>query len=130
MWHPIAPLTIHAGVRYDHWKNFDNYFSSYIDDSLEDRTDSQWSPKVGMRYQFTDQMSGWLNYGTGFTPPTSEQLYDDRTSGGTPGSPTRTWNRKKPRPGKSVWKNGWEGCVRPPWSDTIMLPMIKFYLVR
>ncbi len=87
VWHPIAPLTIHAGVRYDHWKNFDNVFSNYTNPNLEDRTDSQWSPKVGMRYQFTDQTSGWVNYGTGFTPPTSAQLYDDRTSGGNPREP-------------------------------------------
>ena len=87
VWHPIAPLTIHAGLRYDHWKNFDNFFSNYNDASLEDRTDSQWSPKVGMRYQLTDEMSGWLNYGTGFTPPTSTQLYDDRTSGGNAREP-------------------------------------------
>ncbi len=72
---------------YDHWKNFDNVFSNYTNPNLEDRTDSQWSPKVGMRYQFTDQMSGWVNYGTGFTPPTSAQLYDDRTSGGNPREP-------------------------------------------
>ena len=104
VWHPIAPLTIHAGVRYDHWKNFDNYFSSYNDENLEDRTDSQWSPKVGMRYQFTNEMSGWLNYGTGFTPPTSAQLYDDRTSGGNPREPNPDLEPEKTQ----AWEIGLE----------------------
>ena len=104
VWHPIAPLSIHAGVRYDHWKNFDNYFSSYNDESLEDRTDSQWSPRVGMRYQFTDEMSGWMNYGTGFTPPTSVQLYDDRTSGGNPREPNPDLEPEKTK----AWEIGLE----------------------
>ena len=87
VWKPLDGLIVTAGLRYDHWKNFDNEFSNYEDDTLEDRTDSQWSPKVGARYNFANRFSMWLNYGTGFKPPTPDQLYDDRTSGGNPRQP-------------------------------------------
>ena len=33
---------------------------------------------------FTDKTSIWGNYSVGFKPPSSAQLYDDRTSGGNP----------------------------------------------
>lgn len=87
VWKPVDALIVTAGVRYDHWKNFDNEFSNYEDDTQADRTDSQWSPKVGARYNFDNALSLWLNYGTGFKPPTPAQLYDDRTSGGNPRQP-------------------------------------------
>jgi len=80
-------MTLTAGLRYDHWENYDNYFSSYNDPNLEDRTDDHLSPKIGLRYNFAGGTSIWGNYSTGFTPPTSEQLYDDRTSGGNPRVP-------------------------------------------
>jgi iron complex outermembrane receptor protein len=99
VWKPVEPLTITAGVRYDHWKNYDNMFSNYTDSHPGDRTDHSWSPKIGLRYNFANALSLWANYGTGFKPPTSAQLYDDRTSGGNPRQPnpnlkpeeTRAW---------------------------------------
>ena len=87
VWKITDAMTLTAGLRYDHWENYDNYFSNYNDPTLEDRTDSHLSPKIGMRYNFAGGTSIWGNYSTGFTPPTSEQLYDDRTSGGNPRIP-------------------------------------------
>jgi len=82
VWTITDAMILTAGLRYDHWENYDNYFSSYTDQTLEDRTDDHLSPKIGLRYNFADSTSIWGNYSTGFKPPTSEQLYDDRTSGG------------------------------------------------
>lgn len=87
VWKLTEDLTLTGGVRYDHWKNYDNKFSSYKDQNLEDRTDEHVSPKLGLRYNFADGTSIWGNYSTGFKPPTSVQLYDDRTSGGNPRQP-------------------------------------------
>ena len=87
VWKPVSNLTVTAGARYDHWKNYDNSFSSYNETDLKDRTDDHFSPKVGIRYNIDDALSLWCNYGQGFKPPTSEQLYDDRTSGGNPRQP-------------------------------------------
>ncbi len=82
LWKLTPDLTLTAGLRYDHWKNYDNSFSSYGNQDLQDRTDDHVSPKLGLRYNFNESTSVWGNYSTGFKPPSSEQLYDDRTSGG------------------------------------------------
>lgn len=87
VWKPAEKITVTAGVRYDRWKNYDNYFSNFENPDLDDRTDDHFSPKIGVRYNMNDAMSVWCNYSTGFKPPTSEQLYDDRTSGGNPRQP-------------------------------------------
>ena len=87
VWKPVEAMTVTAGLRYDHWKNYDNYFSNFNTPHPEDRTDDQLTPKLGVRYNFEDGTSVWASYGMGFLPPTSEQLYDDRTSGGNPRQP-------------------------------------------
>ena len=75
VWKITDAMTLTAGLRYDHWENYDNYFSSYNDQALADRTDDHLSPKIGLRYNFAGGTSIWGNYSTGFKPPTSEQLY-------------------------------------------------------
>ena len=87
VWKPVSNMTITAGARYDHWKNYDNSFSSFNETDLEDRSDDHISPKVGIRYNFDDTLSLWCNYGQGFKPPTPDQLYNDATSGGNPRQP-------------------------------------------
>jgi iron complex outermembrane receptor protein len=84
VWKPLDNLTFIAGLRFDSWKNYDNYFSNFTDQYPDDRTDDNLSPKLGVKYNFVDGTSIWANYGMGFKPPTSEQLYDDRTSAGYP----------------------------------------------
>lgn len=87
MWKMNDAMTLTAGLRFDQWENYDNYFSSYNNQNLKDRDDAHLSPKIGLRYNFPEGTSMWANYSTGFKPPTSEQLYDDRTSGGNPRQP-------------------------------------------
>jgi iron complex outermembrane receptor protein len=86
-WKVTSAMTVTAGLRYDYWKNYDNHFSAFVDPDPDDRTDEHISPKLGLRYNFASGTSLWGNYSTGFLPPTSEQLYDDRTSGGNPRQP-------------------------------------------
>ena len=87
VWKPVEELIITAGLRYDHWENYDNHFSNFVTSDPKDRTDDNWSPKIGARYNFTNETSIWGNYSVGFKPPSSVQLYDDRTSGGNPRQP-------------------------------------------
>jgi iron complex outermembrane receptor protein len=82
VWKLRDDLILTAGLRYDRWENYDNVFTNYKDAHPDDRTDDHLSPKVGLRYNFDDATSVWGNFSTGFKPPTSDQLYDDRTSGG------------------------------------------------
>lgn len=106
VWKPMEKLAITAGLRYDNWQNYDNTFSSYVDQHPGDRTDDNWSPKIGAKYNFTDRLGLWANYAVGFNPPTPEQLYDDRTSGETRGNPTPICNRKPPAAGNWASKTG------------------------
>lgn len=90
VWKPIEKLAVTAGLRYDNWRNYDNTFSGFTDANPADRTDDNWSPKIGVKYNFTDRLGLWTNYAVGFNPPAPEQLYDDRTSGETRGNPIPT----------------------------------------
>jgi len=99
VWKPIDPLAVTLGLRYDHWENYDNEFYNFKTTHPADRSESNWSPKIGAKYNFPDTTAVWANYSVGFLPPTPEQLYDDRTSGGNPREPnpdlkpetTRSW---------------------------------------
>ncbi len=83
-WSMTDKWVMTLGLRYDHWKNYDNFFEKFTDQNPDDRTDSNISPKAGIRFNLDNATSFWGSYAMGFTPPTSEQLYDDRTSGGNP----------------------------------------------
>ena len=87
VWTPIDGLAVTAGIRYDHWKNYDNHFYNFSDTEPDSRTDDSWNPKIGAKYTFEDTTAIWVNFATGFLPPTPEQLYDDRSSGGSPRIP-------------------------------------------
>lgn len=87
VWKPIRSLIITAGIRYDHWENYDNYFSSFIDDQPKNSTHDNWSPKVGIRYNFMNFVSIWTNFAIGYKPPSPDQLYKDSTDGGIPREP-------------------------------------------
>jgi outer membrane receptor protein involved in Fe transport len=119
MWKPVEALTITAGVRYDHWENYDNYFSNFSDTHPGDRTDDNISPKLGIKYNFSREMSVWTNYGMGFKPPTSAQLYDDRTSGGNP--------RQANPDLKSETTQSWELGVEKWFGNAIQTNVVGFY---
>lgn len=119
VWKPVEALTLTAGLRYDHWENYDNYFSNFTDSSPADRTDDNLSPKLGIRYNFLDDISVWANYGVGFKPPSSAQLYDDRTSGGNPRQPNPDLKPEKTQ--------SWELGVEKWFGNAIQTNVAGFY---
>ncbi len=119
VWKPIQKLAVTAGLRYDNWRNYDNTFTGYADQHPGDRTDDNWSPKIGAKYNFTDRLAIWANYAVGFNPPTPEQLYDDRTSGGNP---------REPNPDlKPETTRSWELGVENWFTDTLNAKAVGFF---
>ncbi|MDL1966283.1 MAG: TonB-dependent receptor [Candidatus Desulfofervidus auxilii] len=118
-WKPIKSLIITAGIRYDYWKNYDNFFSKFRVKKPHDTSNDNWSPKFGIRYNFSDQTSIWANYGVGYKPPTPEQLYDDRTSGGNP---------REPNPNLKPEKTyAWELGVEKWFGELLHSKVVGFY---
>lgn len=119
VWKPIEKLAITAGLRYDNWQNYDNTFSNYKDPHPGDRTDDNWSPKIGVKYNFTEKLGLWTNYAVGFNPPTPTQLYDDRTSGGNP---------REPNPDlKPETTRSWELGVENWFTNNLSAKVVGFY---
>lgn len=119
VWNMTDSWVATAGLRYDRWENYDNYFEKFTTSRPADRTDSSFSPKVGLRYNIDSATSLWGNYGMGFAPPTSEQLYDDRTSGGNP---------RQPNPDlKSETTHSWEIGMDRWFSSKIQSSITCFY---
>ncbi|MDM7996613.1 MAG: TonB-dependent receptor [Acidobacteriota bacterium] len=87
VWAATENLSLTAGLRFDRWRNYDNTFYNFVKKNPGSRTDSSWSPKLGVKYIFGDRTNLWASYAKGFLPPTPEQLFDDRTSGGNPRIP-------------------------------------------
>lgn len=119
VWKITDQLIATTGIRYDRWENYDNLFSKFNTPRPGDRTDDNFSPKVGLRYNLDDATSVWTNYGMGFKPPTSEQLYDDRTSGGNP---------RQPNPNlKSETTHSWEIGLDKWFGDRMQTSAVGFY---
>lgn len=119
VWKPTESLIITAGIRYDEWKNYDNTFSTFNTTNPEDSSHDNWSPKIGLRYNFTDQTSIWANYGMGYMPPTPEQLYDDRTSGGNPRQPNPNLKPEK--------THSWELGLEKWFGRSVQTKLVGFY---
>jgi len=119
VWKISDALTLSGGLRYDHWKNYDNLFSNFKTPRPDDRTDDNYSPKLGLKYNFNNATSIWTNYGMGFKPPTSEQLYDDRTSGGNP---------RQPNPDlESETTHSWEIGMDQRFGNLLQVNLVGFY---
>lgn len=119
VWRITDTVTLTPGLRYDRWENYDNYFSNFIMVHPADRTDDHLSPKIGLRWNVNEGTSLWTNYGTGFKPPTSEQLYDDRTSGGNP---------RQPNPDlKSETTQSYEIGLEQWFGDRVRTELVGFY---
>lgn len=119
VWKPVQGLSITAGLRYDHWKNYDNYFSQFDNPKPDSRTDDNWSPKIGAKYALFQDTSIWANYSTGFRPPAPTELYDDRTMGGNP---------RKPNPNlKPETTDAYEVGVEQWIGSVFRLQLIGFY---
>lgn len=119
VWEISEKWVLTTGIRYDHWENYDNYFEKFTTTHPADRTDSSVSPKAGLRYNIDHDTSLWGNYGMGFNPPTSEQLYDDRTSGGNP---------RQPNPNlKSEKTHSWEVGLDRWFGSKVQSSIVCFY---
>jgi len=119
VWKPTESLIITAGIRYDEWKNYDNTFTNFKDKYPGDSTHDNWNPKIGLRYNFTDETSIWTNYGVGYRPPAPDQLYDDRTMGGNP-------KRANPdlKPEKT---HSWELGLEKWFGKSVQARLVGFY---
>lgn len=76
---PIKELKITLGARYDIFEyDFDNRITGI--GALEDNRDSwsNFSPKIGFNYNYTNSGGVFLNYSEGFTPPQATTLYRSR----------------------------------------------------
>ena len=118
-WKPRDSVIITAGLRYDHWENYDNTFTAFTVENPADSSHDNWSPKFGVRYNFTEQTSVWANYGMGYKPPTPEQLYDDRTSGGNPRQPNPDLKPEKTH----SWELGFEKW----FGESVQTKLVGFY---
>ena len=96
VWTITDAMILTAGLRYDHWENYDNYFSSYTDQTLEDRTDDHLSPKIGLRYNFADSTSIWGTTAPASNRPPRNSSTTTGPPGATPAFPTPTWIRDHP----------------------------------
>ncbi|MDD4159844.1 MAG: TonB-dependent receptor [Synergistaceae bacterium] len=77
---------LYAGVRFDHYKNYDGYHNSPEKTILYNETSyDEISPKIALQYHADDETSYYLSYGHSFNPPSIYQLY--RSDGTYIGNP-------------------------------------------
>ena len=78
-WHPLDPLTVYMGGRWDQWNTSGKYFRSTplpaIADNYSTRSESAFSPKLSAVYKATDQLTLRASAGTSFQAPNNLDLY-------------------------------------------------------
>ena len=82
---PTSKLVITLSARADQWRNYDGHnFETTVAtglptannrDTLPDRTDTVFSPRVAALYHFTDRITAWGAVNSGFRAPTLTELY-------------------------------------------------------
>ncbi len=74
---PVKELKITLGARYD---IFEYDFDNRIEGGLVDSRDSwsNFSPKIGLNYNYSNKGGLFVNYSEGFTPPQATTLYRSR----------------------------------------------------
>ena len=82
---PLPQMVVTLSARVDHWRNYDGHFlettvatglpTANNKPSLPDRTDTVVSPRAAVLYHFTNRISGWGAFSTGFRAPTLTELY-------------------------------------------------------
>ncbi len=81
---PTDKLVLTVSARADRWRNYDGHnFETTVAgvptagniDSIPDRTDTVFSPRVAALYHFTDRVTGWGAVNSGFRAPTLTELY-------------------------------------------------------
>ncbi len=79
-WSLSNQLQVLAGVRYDYYKSRPEVDAAYNNfnvsgESVEARSDSHWSPHLGLTYQLSDNQQLYGSYQTGFrAPPVDDQF--------------------------------------------------------
>jgi outer membrane receptor protein involved in Fe transport len=82
---PTSKMVITLSARADQWRNYDGHnFETAVAtglptannrDTLPDRTDTVFSPRVAALYHFTDRVTAWGAVNSGFRAPTLTELY-------------------------------------------------------
>ncbi len=82
---PTTKLVLTLSARADRWRNYDghNFETSVATglptannrDTLPERTDTVFSPRVAALYHFTDRLTAWGAVNSGFRAPTLTELY-------------------------------------------------------
>lgn len=82
-WQASDRLDILAGLRYDYFESEPESDAAYERFNLsgtpvESRSDGEWSPHLGLTYQFTDRQQVYASYQTGFRAPPVDDQYISR----------------------------------------------------
>jgi outer membrane receptor protein involved in Fe transport len=82
---PTSKAVFTLNVRLDHWKNYDGHFNETAvatglptvnnKPTLPDKTDTVVSPRVGVLYHLTNEVTVWGAMNSGFRAPTLTELY-------------------------------------------------------
>jgi iron complex outermembrane receptor protein len=82
---PVSQLTVTAGLRFDHWRNYDAHNLETLlpsgdpspnnRPSLPERSDSVGSPRLAAMYRITDRVNAWGSFSKAFRAPTLNELY-------------------------------------------------------
>ena len=82
-WEISGAFSLQAGIRYDYFENdpesdghYDNFNLSGT--TIESQSEGEWSPHLGLTYQFTDKQQVYLSYQTGFRAPPVDDQYLSR----------------------------------------------------
>ncbi|MHA8061918.1 TonB-dependent receptor [Aquirufa beregesia] len=73
--HPLERLRISLGGRLD---DMSFYYSNYMDQSTGNKSYAQFSPKIGMTYETSQQVGFYANYSKGFSPPALSAIFRAR----------------------------------------------------
>ncbi len=82
---PTSKLVLTLSARADQWRNYDGHNietsvatglpTANNRDTLPERTDTVFSPRVAALYHFTDRVTAWGAMNSGFRAPTLTELY-------------------------------------------------------
>lgn len=82
---PTSKLVLTLSARADYWKNYDGHNlettvatglpTANNRDTIPSRDDLVVSPRVAALYHFTDRITGWSAFNSGFRAPTLTELY-------------------------------------------------------
>ncbi len=125
---PIEQLRLMIGVRYDYYSSSPNVDEAYSNFNIQnapvdDRSDSEVSPHIGVTYFVNEQMEFYGNYNTGFrAPPVDDQFISRAILIPVPGVPHEVVpnNDLKPETSKG-FELGWR------WQNEFISVNLAYY---